>query len=57
MDVEIRPIRTQDVVTMAREQAERHEPLQHYFEPGSREAAAFERAYLERQLQLEEHEG
>lgn len=49
---EIRALTHDDVVRMAREQAERREPLAHYFEDGSREAATFERAYHERAREL-----
>jgi hypothetical protein len=55
--VTIRPITHYDVALMAREQAEAGEPMRHNFDAGSREAAIFERAYVARQRELEEHEG
>lgn len=53
----IRTLTTDDVRQMAREQAEAGEPLSHYFDPGSTQAVAYERAYLERQRELEEYQG
>jgi protein tyrosine phosphatase (PTP) superfamily phosphohydrolase (DUF442 family) len=57
MNDEVRPIRTEDVVAMARELAEAGEPMSHHFTPGSREAIAWERAYLQRRRELDEPEG
>ncbi len=54
---EIRSLTHDDVVMLAREQAERGEPMAHYFDVGTTEACTFERAYVERQRQLEEPEG
>lgn len=53
----IRPLTTEDVIAMAREQYDAGEPMHHEFESGSTQAVAFERAYLDRQRQLEEFEG
>lgn len=54
---EIRGLTRDDLVTMARAQADAGEPMQHHFDVGSTEACTFERAYIERQRQLEEPEG
>jgi len=54
---EIRPITRDDVVILARHQAEAGEPMRHHFDAGSTQAATYERAYLERQRELDEHEG
>lgn len=56
-DTAIRTLTADDVRTQARMQAEAGEPMAHHFDAGSREAAIYERAYLERQRELEEHEG
>lgn len=57
LDGAIRPLTREDVVRMAREQAESREPMRHEFDAGSTQAATFERAYIERQRELEEFEG
>jgi hypothetical protein len=54
---EVRPLRTEDVVLQAREQAERGEPMEHHFAPTSTQARAYEHAYLARRRELEEFEG
>lgn len=53
----IRPLTTEDVIATAREQADAGDPMRHDFDAGSTQAVAYERAYLERQRELEEHEG
>ncbi|MDB5730733.1 MAG: hypothetical protein JWQ03_628 [Variovorax sp.] len=56
-DQAIRGITHDDVVAMARAQAERQEPMGHHFEAGTTQACTYERAYLERQRELDEHQG
>ncbi|MGE4243682.1 hypothetical protein [Ramlibacter sp.] len=56
MDYAIRELTTADVIRMAREQAEAGLSMQHDFEPGTTQAAAFERTYIERARQLDEHD-
>lgn len=46
-----------DIVLLAREQAEAFQPMSHGFEVGTTEAITFERCYLERQRELEAVEG
>lgn len=52
----IRPLTTEDVVALAREQADSGAPMQHDFEVGTTQACAYERAFIERQRELEEHD-
>lgn len=53
---EIRSIFTlvrEEIVAIARQQADSGEPMVHGFEHGSPQACAFERAYLERRRELD----
>ena len=54
--MEIRSIYTlvrEEIVAIARQQAEVFAPMEHHFEPGSTQACTFERAYHERRRELE----
>jgi hypothetical protein len=58
--VTIRAIETlssDEIRLMARDQADAGDPMNHPFEPGTPKASIFERAYLERELQLNPQEG
>jgi hypothetical protein len=48
---------TDEIRLLARQQAESGEPMEHHFPAGSTQAVAWERAYLERELQLSPQEG
>lgn len=49
----IRPLRTEDIIAAAREQAESGAPMAHDYEAGSAQAAAFEHHYQARRIELE----
>ena len=53
----IESLTTDEIKLIARDQADAGEPCTHFFEPGSVKAAIFERAYLEREMQLNPAEG
>lgn len=45
-----------EIRLMARHQADCAEPMHHYFEPGSTQAITFERAFRERQREMQPQE-
>lgn len=53
---EIRSIYTlvrEEIIAMARQQADNREPMSHGYEPGSAQACTYEHAYLARQRELD----